>query len=67
MCCMFKTDIDQMDLTQVKELVKVTEQFLTYAEALLAKGDISQEEYNSMTLLKRDFLDDVKTRYLIQK
>lgn len=59
-----KMDVGKMDLVEVKALIDVTEQFVTFAAELLEKGDISQEEYDSMTLLKKEFLNDVKMRYL---
>ncbi len=58
-----KIDIEGIDLAEVTALVNVTEQFVELAESLLHKGDISQEEYDSMTLLKKKFLQDVKTKY----
>lgn len=61
---MFAMDTNQMDLEEVKALVKVTEEFVTFATELLEKGDILQEEYDSMTQLKKQFLNDVKVRYL---
>lgn len=60
---MLKIDVDGIDLAEVEALVAVTEQFVGLAETLLGKGDISTEEYNSMTLLKKKFLEDVKTKY----
>lgn len=59
-----KIDTGNIDLAQVKALVDVTEKFIMLADELLGKGDISQEEYESMTLFKKDFIDDVKTKYL---
>ena len=61
---MLKMEKAKMDLADVKALIDVTEQFVTFAAELLEKGDISQEEYDSMTYLKKDFLNDVKARYL---
>jgi len=58
-----KFDVDGIDLTEVEALVAVTEQFVGLADTLLGKGDISQEEYDSMTLLKKRFLEDVKAKY----
>lgn len=59
-----KINIDGgIDLAEVEALVAVTEQFVALAESLLNKGDISREEYDSMTLLKKSFLEDVKTKY----
>lgn len=59
-----KIDIDSgIDRAEVEALVAVTEQFVKLAESLLDKGDISREEYDSMTLLKKSFLEDVKTKY----
>ncbi|HHX61215.1 MAG TPA: hypothetical protein GX707_10960 [Epulopiscium sp.] len=60
---MLKFDVDGIDLTEVEALVAVTEQFVGLADTLLGKGDISQEEYDSMTLLKKRFLEDVKAKY----
>lgn len=61
---MLKIDVDGIDLAEVEALVVVTEQFVVLADTLLGKGDISQEEYNSMTLLKKKFLEDIKRKYL---
>ncbi len=61
---MLKIDVDGIDLAEVEALVVVTEQFVVLADNLLGKGDISQEEYNSMTLLKKKFLEDIKRKYL---
>ena len=58
-----KIDIDRTDLAEIEALVAVTEQFVVLAETLLAKGDISQEEHDSMTLLKKKFLEDIKSKY----
>lgn len=60
---MLRIDIEGIDLAEVEALVTVTEQFVGLAESLLRKGDISQEEYDSMTLLKKSFLEDVKAKY----
>jgi len=61
---MFEMNTNQMDLKEINALVKVTEEFVDYATKLLEKGDILQEEYESMTRLKKEFLKDVKARYL---
>lgn len=61
---MLKVNAGEIDLIEVRTLVDVTEQFVIFAADLLERGDISQEEYDSMTLLKKEFLKDVKTRYL---
>ena len=61
---MLKVNAGEVDLMEVRTLVDVTEQFVIFAADLLERGDISQEEYDSMTLLKKEFLKDVKTRYL---
>ena len=58
-----KIGIDGIDLAEVEALVAVTEQFVGLAETLLIKGEISQDEYDSMTLQKKQFLEDVKTKY----
>lgn len=60
---MLKIEVDGINRAEVESLVTVTEQFVVLAETLLGKGDISQEEYESMTLLKKRFLEDVKTKY----
>lgn len=60
---MFKMNTNQMDLDEVKALVEVTEEFVAFAAELLEQGDILQEEYDSMTKLKKQFLNDVKMRY----
>lgn len=61
---MLKMDVGKIDLVEVKALIDITEQFVTFAAELLEKGDISQEEYENMTVLKKEFLNDVKMRYL---
>ena len=61
---MLKMGVGKMDLVEVKALIDVTEQFVTFATELFEKGDISQEEYDGMTHLKKEFLNDVKARYL---
>lgn len=61
---MLKIDINGIDLAQVEALIEVTEQFIELADTLLTQGDISQKEYDSMTILKKDFLEDVKSKYL---
>lgn len=61
---MFEINAEQVDLVEVKALIDVTEQFVTFATELWEKGDISKEEYDSMTILKREFLSDIKARYL---
>ena len=61
---MFEMDMNQMNLEEVKALVKVTEEFVALATELLEKGNIVQEEYENMTQLKIKFLNDVKARYL---
>ena len=61
---MLKVNVGEIDLIEVRTLVDVTKQFVIFAAALLERGDISQEEYDSMTLLKKEFLKDVKIRYL---
>ena len=60
---MLKIDINEIDIAEVEALVTVTEQFVVLAETLLGTGDISQEEYDSMTLLKKRFLVDIKNKY----
>lgn len=60
---MLKIGREGIDLAEVKALVAVTEQFVGLAETLRAKGEISQKEYDSMTLQKKQFLQDVKTKY----
>lgn len=64
MCKMIEMDVGKMDLAEVKALMEITEQFVAFAERLLEKEDISQEEYHEMTYLKKEFLQDVQTRYL---
>lgn len=61
---MLEIDVKGIDLAQVEALIEVTEQFVELADTLLTQGDISQEEYDSMTILKKDFLEDVKSKYL---
>ncbi len=55
---------EKVDIAEVEALVAVTEQFVVLAETLRNQGDISQLEYDSMTLLKKRFLEDVKSKYL---
>lgn len=59
-----KIDMDGINLAEVEALVDITEQFVVLAEKLLDRGEISQEEYRSMTSLKRKFLEDMRTKYL---
>lgn len=61
---LLKIDTEGIDHTEVEALVAVTEQFVGLAETLLGKGEISQEEYDSMTILKKKFLEDIKIKYL---
>lgn len=58
-----KIGIDGIDLVEVEALVAVTEQFVGLAKSLFIKGDISQGEYDSMTLQKKQFLEEVKSKY----
>lgn len=60
---MLKIDIGGIDQGEIEALIDVTEQFIDLAESLLHKGDISQVEYDSMTVLKKKFLNDAKTKY----
>ena len=61
---MLNVNIERIDIAEVEALVAVTEQFVVLAETLRDQGDISQLEYDSMTSLKKRFLEDVKSRYL---
>lgn len=60
---MLKVDVGGISQEEVEALVDVTQKFVDLAETLLYKGDISQEEYNSMTLLKKRFLHETKSKY----
>lgn len=53
----------KVDPVEIEALVEVTEQFVEFAETLLSKGEITQEEYDSMTVLKKQFLEDIRIKY----
>lgn len=53
----------KIDPVEIEALAEVTEQFIQFADSLLQKGEITQEEYDSMTGLKKQFLEDVRIKY----
>lgn len=55
--------VEQIDLAEIKALVEVTEQFILLTDKLLTQGEISQEEYDNMTLMKKGFLEDIRAKY----
>lgn len=45
---------------KLEELVMLTKNFIRLADSLYEEGKLSQEEYNELTFLKKDFLKKVE-------
>lgn len=45
---------------ELEQLIFLTRKFISFADELLSKGDISLEEYESMISTKRKFLQSTK-------
>lgn len=54
----------KINSSEVESLIKVTEQFLEFADTLFDKGELSADEHNNITVNKREFIKDVKSKYI---
>lgn len=45
------------DQTTLGELITITRDFIALADTLLRAGKITDQEYDELTFIKRDFLD----------
>lgn len=49
-------DESMCEKTTLKELITITQDFISLADKLLVLGKITTQEYNELTYVKKDFL-----------
>lgn len=55
--------MDQFNNISLYELIQITEKFLVLAQDMFDQGIITEEEYNELTFLKKDFIARSRERF----
>lgn len=55
--------MDAFENISLYELIQITEKFLVLAKDMYDKGTITEEEYNELTFLKKDFIARSRERF----